>query len=101
MIEHRFAEVLVTDSAVIFDGKELPWHIAKGGVHFEPGGFDDIGRLTVEFLVEDVRFTLTEPRGFIDLWVNEWHWLRALLNHNYDLELNEFDRIEKEFDVRG
>ncbi|AHJ86407.1 hypothetical protein 40AC_43 [Mycobacterium phage 40AC] len=97
MIEHRFADVLVTDNAVIFDGQELPWHIAKDGVRFEPGGFDDFGRLSIDFLVEDVRFTIREPRGFIDYWVSEWYWLRSLLNLNYAVELSEFDRIEKEY----
>ncbi|QXO13318.1 hypothetical protein SEA_TROOPER_41 [Mycobacterium phage Trooper] len=108
MTEHRFAEVLVTDKAVLFDGKELPWHIAQDGVRFEPGGFDDFGRLSIDFLVEDVRFTLREPRGFIDLYWSEqdkweaehnkrWDRLTAETWLNHWLQLGAFIALEEEY----
>ncbi|AMS01033.1 hypothetical protein SEA_ARCHERNM_39 [Mycobacterium phage ArcherNM] len=97
MIEHRTPEVLVTDKAVYFDGWELPWFIAKDGISFTPGGSDDINRLTVEFFVGTTTFR--------DAWQTtheeEWHWLGRLLELGALFEHYEFDRIEKEFDVRG
>ncbi|AYD87069.1 hypothetical protein SEA_NICOLETERA_42 [Mycobacterium phage NicoleTera] len=97
MIEHRTPEVLVTDKAVYFDGWELPWFIAEDGISFTPGGRDDINRLTVEFLVGTVTFR--------DPWQvdheAEWYWLGRLIELGAAFEHYEFDRIEKEFDVRG
>lgn len=53
---HRCPDVLVTEEAVYFDGRELPWFIARNGVSFKPGGCDDINQLTITFLVESARF---------------------------------------------
>ncbi|AIW02935.1 hypothetical protein KIY87_gp60 [Mycobacterium phage Malec] len=108
MTEHRFAEVVVTDKAVIFDGKELPWHIAQDGIRYDRSYYDDIGRLSIDFLVEDVHFTLREPRGFIDLyrerfvrWEDEhndrWDRLTAETWLNHWLQLGAFIALEEEY----
>ncbi|QGJ94804.1 hypothetical protein SEA_BLINN1_43 [Mycobacterium phage Blinn1] len=63
MTEYTSPDVVVTDRAVFFDGQELPWHIAKDGISFKPGGHDDINTLTVDFFVNNATFLGTDPNA--------------------------------------
>lgn len=78
--------VVVTDKAVYFDGKELPWLIAKDGVSFQPGGWDDVNRLTIEFLVDDTSFETSWETKHEERWSN----LRFKIALGYHRELGRF-----------
>lgn len=102
LIEHTFPVVRITDKAVMFDGQELPWHIAKDGIRFDYG--PDISTLTIDFLVERVEFLVGETT-FRSQWeINhdgEWQWLKRAVALEFRVQQRAFDRIEKEFNVRG
>ncbi|AXC33499.1 hypothetical protein SEA_SHAM4_39 [Mycobacterium phage Sham4] len=93
MTDHHMPDVMVTPRAVYFDGRELPWYIAKDGISFTPGGHDDINRLTVEFLVGDVTFK--------DQWEidhdAEWAWLRRSVWLESRVQLRALDHLIEEY----
>ncbi|AFI24948.1 hypothetical protein [Mycobacterium phage SWU1] len=84
--------MLVTDKAVYFDGRELPWHIAEDGISFQPSN-NGLHTLTVEFLVETATFK--------SQWeINhdgEWAWLKRTVDLEMRVQTRAFDRIMKEY----
>jgi hypothetical protein len=85
-------DVLVTDRAVYFDGKELPWLIAKDGVSFKPGGSDDISTITIEFFVETAKFELSWETKHAE----RWRHLRLKVALETTIQLRNIEKIMKE-----
>ncbi|MCV7016783.1 hypothetical protein H7I96_03430 [Mycolicibacterium aichiense] len=86
----------MTDRAVFFDGQELPWHIAEGGVHFRYGGRDDLHRLTIEFFVESATFlgidqeapwVVVQESAWLTAHNSKWKTLEAVIKLDYWVEL--------------
>ncbi|AMW64391.1 hypothetical protein PBI_KAZAN_43 [Mycobacterium phage Kazan] len=72
MTEYTSPDVVVADRAVFFDGQELPWHIAKDGISFSPGGYDSINTLTVDFFVNSVTFEGDRPPSRMAAYMARW-----------------------------
>lgn len=97
-----FSSVVVTDKAVLFDGMELPCHIAQGGISFKPGGSDDINRLTVEFLVGPVVFTDPTVEAEVagedyDESERRWNTLAFWIFAEWRMATDRIDKLTKEF----
>ncbi len=50
-------DVTITSSSVLFNGKEIPWPIAEGGMTVIPGGADAANKLVIEFIVGNISIT--------------------------------------------
>jgi hypothetical protein len=94
--------VAVTDKAVLFNGVELPGIISRNGVSFKPGGYDDLNRLTVEFLVGPVVFT--DPSiessvrcGPTDDSESRWNTLAFWAFSEWRMEAHRIDDLMKEY----
>jgi len=97
-----FSSVVVTDKAVLFDGIELPAYIAQGGISFKPGGWDDVNRLTVEFLVGPVVFTdPTVEAEVVSEDYNEserrWNTLAFWIFAEWQMATDRTNKLTKEF----
>lgn len=91
-------EVIVTDTAVYFDGRELPWYIAQDGISFEPGGQDDFNRMTIEFLVSTASFT-DESKAWGVVSAARWFDLEARLTVHYIHVHQEITKVMKEYQL--
>lgn len=96
------ASVLVTDRAVLFNGVELPCLIAQDGISFKPGGWSDVNRLTVEFLVGPVVFTdpsieSTVVGDRIDDSERRWNWILFWILSEWQMENLRVDDLVREY----
>jgi hypothetical protein len=101
MRTHKFAEAVVTDRAVFFDGEELPWHIAKDGIQYQPDPDFDIGRLHITFLVDSVEFKNEVKQELRQLEHDAaWTHLNNRLSFRFYRALLAFESVERSFGVR-
>ncbi|WGH21462.1 hypothetical protein SEA_TUCKER_43 [Mycobacterium phage Tucker] len=95
--EHTSPDVVVSDRAVFFDGWELPWHIAKDGISFSPGGYDSINTLTVDFFVNSVTFEGDRPPSRMAAYMARWSRIEVDIRLAYYEANVRINRTMKEY----
>ncbi|ATW60332.1 hypothetical protein SEA_KOKO_42 [Mycobacterium phage Koko] len=97
MTEYTSPDVVVTDRAVFFDGHELPWHIAEDGISFQPGGYDSINTLTVDFFVNSVTFEGDRPPSRMAAYMARWSQIEVDIRLAYYEANVRINRTMKEY----